>query len=182
VHIKNLDMKLLKTVLAPVIIALLSLSMYSCKTKKVAAKPTPPPAPREVPAPAPTPPPAPAPEPEKPAPVEKPNFNFSNIQFEFNSDVLKTSSIQILDQAVVEMKKDPSAKFTLNGNSSAEGTPEHNMSLSVDRANAVKSYLVNAGIDASTFTIKGFGATKPITSNSTEAGKAQNRRVEIKLN
>jgi len=175
-------MRLFKSVLAPALIALLSVTLFSCKTKKLAAKPTPPPVPQEVPAPVPTPPPAPAPEPEKPAPVEKPNFNFSNVQFEFNSDVLKTTTIQILDQAVREMKKDPSAKFTLNGHSSAEGTPEHNMSLSVDRANAVKSYLVNAGINASAFTIKGFGATEPVTSNSTEAGKALNRRVEIKLN
>nr|WP_233173883.1 OmpA family protein [Pedobacter sp. ASV19] len=158
----------------------LSLTMYSCKTKKAVAKPasapvaqTPPPEEKK--------PEPPAQEPEKPVEVEKPNYNFSNIQFEFNSDVLKTESIQALDHAVAEMRKDSSVKFILNGNSSAEGTPEHNMSLSVDRANAVKSYLVNAGISASSFTVKGFGATKPIASNSTDEGKALNRRVEIKV-
>lgn len=80
------------------------------------------------------------------------------------------------------MKKDPEAKFEINGHSSAEGTPEHNMSLSVDRANAVKSYLVNAGLSAEKFTVKGFGEKQPIASNATEEGKELNRRVEIKVN
>ena len=79
------------------------------------------------------------------------------------------------------MKKSDSAKLILNGNSSAEGSVAHNMSLSVDRANAVKSYLVNAGIDGSRITVNGFGATKPLTANDTEEGRALNRRVEFKV-
>lgn len=160
-------------------IGLFALSLQACKTKKIVAKPNPPVAVEK-----------PVEKPVEKAPVEekvetpvpeKPNFNFSNVQFEFNSDVLKTASFQILDNAAKEMKKDPSVKFVLNGNSSAEGTPEHNMSLSVDRANSVKSYLVNAGISGSNLTVKGFGATKPIDNNSTEEGKELNRRVEIKV-
>lgn len=80
------------------------------------------------------------------------------------------------------MKKEPGVKLTLNGHSSAEGTPAHNMSLSVDRANSVKSYLVNAGINGGNLLIKGFGATKPATPNTSEEGKALNRRVEFKVN
>ncbi|PWS27998.1 OmpA family protein [Pedobacter yonginense] len=164
------------------LIGLSTLTLYSCKTKKFAAKPEPAPISR------PTPPieekkPQPAPEKvvETPAPVEKPNFNLDNIQFEFNSFVLKTSSFPILDKAVAEMKKAPDTKFVLNGHSSAEGTPEHNLSLSIDRANAVKSYFVNAGLNASIFTIVGHGEKEPISSNATEEGRMLNRRTEIKV-
>lgn len=174
-------MKTLKSLSLSALICLLVVSLYSCKTKKMVAKPTAP-APVEEKAPVEAAKPEPAPVAEKPAAVEKPDFNFSNLQFEFNSAVLKTASFQILDRAAIEIKKDPEAKITLNGHSSAEGTPEHNMSLSVDRANAVKSYLVNTGIAAEKFAIKGFGSTVPLTSNSTEEGKALNRRVEIKIN
>lgn len=88
----------------------------------------------------------------------------------------------MLDKIAAEMKKDPSVKFRINGHSSIEGSAEHNMSLSVDRANSVKSYLTNAGIDGSRLTVKGFGATQPTAPNTTEEGKALNRRVEFKLN
>ncbi|MCZ4244078.1 OmpA family protein [Pedobacter punctiformis] len=171
-------MNILKKLSFTALITLFTLGMYSCKTKKMVAKPDP------VPAAKPTPPveekkPEPVKEPEKPAPVEKPNYNFENIQFEFNSFVLKTASFPILDKIVVEIKKDPAVKFVLNGHSSAEGTPEHNMSLSVDRANAVKSYLINAGIDPQRFTISGHGDKEPVSTNSTEEGRALNRRVQI---
>ena len=173
-------MKISKAPLLLVAIGLFTISLQACKTKKIAAKPpvvTPKPAPVEE-----KPEPAPAAEKPEPAPVEKPDFNFSNVQFEFNSGVLKTASFSILDKAAAEIKKDPSAKFILNGHSSAEGTVEHNMSLSVDRANSVKSYLVNAGVNAANLEIKGYGASVPLTSNDTEEGKALNRRVEIKHN
>lgn len=173
-------MKISRTHLLIAVIGLFAISLQACKTKKLAAKPAPP---VEKPVEAPAKAPEPAPEKKaEPAPApEKPAYNFSNIQFEFNSGVLKTASFAILDQAATEMKKDLSVKFILNGHSSAEGTEEHNMSLSVDRANSVKSYLVNAGIPDANFTIKGFGATQPMTSNDTEEGRVLNRRVEIKL-
>jgi len=174
-------MNITKNLLFTTLIALFTLTMYSCKTKKLVAKPAP--APVEKPAP----PveekkPAPAPEKEEaPAPAEKPNFNLDNIQFEFNSFVLKTSSFAILDKAVAEMKKSPSTKFVLNGHSSAEGTPDHNMQLSIDRANAVKSYFINAGLNGSNFTVVGHGEKEPISSNDSEEGRMVNRRTEIKV-
>lgn len=173
-------MKILKSHLLLASLGLFALSLQACKTKKLATKPVPPietAKPVEKPAEKP-----PVEEKVEATPVvEKPNFNFSNVQFEFNSGVLKTASFEILDKVAQEMKKDINTKFVLNGHSSAEGTPEHNMSLSIDRANSVKSYLVNAGIEANRLTIKGHGATEPLTSNTTEEGKALNRRVETKL-
>jgi len=112
--------------------------------------------------------------------VSEPSFNYKNILFEFNSSVLKTSSYSVLDEIAREMKKFPSMSFNLNGHSSAEGTDQRNMTLSVDRATAVKSYLVTAGIDANNLITKGFGESMPLTSNDTESGRQLNRRVEIK--
>jgi len=175
-------MKISKTPLFVLIIAAAAIAFPACKAKKLAEKP----APVETekmyaPTPKPTPPPPPAPAQTPPPPPAKPNYNFSNIQFEFNSAVLKTGSYQALDQAVVEMKKDLSAKFVLNGNASAEGTDQRNMELSIERANSVKTYLVNSGISPDNLTVKGWGETKPIADNSTEDGRVLNRRVEIKL-
>lgn len=174
-------MNITKNLLFTTLLALFTLTMYSCKTKKLVAKPAP--TPVEKPAP-PVEEKKPAPVPEKeeaPAPVEKPNFNLDNIQFEFNSFVLKTSSFAILDKAVAEMKKSPTTKFVLNGHSSAEGTPDHNMQLSIDRANAVKSYFINAGLNGSNFTVVGHGEKEPISSNDSEEGRMVNRRTEIKV-
>ena len=150
----------------------------SCKSKKpLAVQPAP-----EVAAPAPAPEPAPAPVEQKqeapPAPV--PSFDYSNVQFEFNSAVLKTASYATLDQMGQEMKQFPDVKFNLNGHASIEGTASHNMTLSVDRANSVKAYLVNMGVPAENLETKGFGANEPVASNDNEEGRALNRRVEIK--
>jgi OOP family OmpA-OmpF porin len=157
----------------------------ACKAKKaiivrppVTYPPDPKPAQKE------TPPPAQAPvqqeTPSKATLVSKPDYNFKNIQFEFNSGILKTNSYPVLDKAAAEMKKDPTAKFVLNGNSSAEGSNDHNMALSIERSNAVKLYLVNTGISGNNLTVKGYGESKPIADNGTEEGRILNRRVEIK--
>lgn len=111
--------------------------------------------------------------------VEKPNYDFSDVQFEYDSHVLKTESYRVLDRISREMLKDETAKFIIEGHASIEGTAEYNMSLSVDRANAVKVYLVNSGVRAQNLDAKGFGATRPIASNDTETGRARNRRVTI---
>jgi OOP family OmpA-OmpF porin len=176
-------MRFLKSNLLLVLAASLAFTLPSCKAKKAVVKQEPV-TDTVKPAPAPQPAPASAPEPEKqePAPTpEQPNFNFANVQFELNSAVLKTDSYQTLDIVVASLKRAPSTKLMLNGNSSAEGSAEHNMSLSVDRANSVKAYLVNAGVNGNNLSTKGYGESKPISDNSTEEGRALNRRVEIKV-
>jgi|SRR5690606_32813894 len=126
------------------------------------------------------------PEPVKQEPVvapvvaEKPDYEFADIQFEYDSHVLKTESYRVLDRIAREMLKDEDAKFIIDGHASIEGTPEYNMTLSVDRANAVKVYLVNSGVRAANLQTKGYGATRPTASNESEAGRARNRRVEIR--
>lgn len=120
--------------------------------------------------------------PERPAVVEEaPNYNFKNIQFELDSYVLKTDSYVNLDQIYREIRKDSNVKFNIVGHASVEGSASYNQKLSVDRANAVKIYLVNSGVNPNNLTTIGRGATEPIASNDTESGRAQNRRVEIRV-
>ncbi len=114
-----------------------------------------------------------------PAIVEKP-FEYKNIQFEFNSSVLKTSSYAVLEELSTQIKKNPTVVFELDGHSSAEGTEKRNLMLSVDRANAVKAYLVNSGINGASLIVKGFGESMPLVANDTEENKSINRRVEVK--
>jgi len=172
-------MKFIRSGFAPIIIILsLLITLQACKAKKLVQKPAPP---VEAPQPAAPvqqvapPPPAPVPAP----PVQKPDYNFSNIQFEFDSDVLRTDAYPILDKAALQMKMDPSVKFVLKGYASEEGTPEHNMTLSQDRANSVKIYLVNSGVSTQNITATGYGTSNPVGDNSTDDGRRLNRRVEI---
>ena len=105
---------------------------------------------------------------------------YSNIQFEFDSSVLKTSSYPILDATSADLRSSKK-KVLVNGYASAEGTAAHNLKLSKDRANSVKTYLVNSGVDAKRLTAKGYGETNPVADNSTEDGRVLNRRVEFKV-
>jgi len=104
---------------------------------------------------------------------------YSNIQFDFDSSVLRTSSYPVLDASSADLRSG-SATVELDGYASSEGTAAHNMRLSKDRANSVKTYLVNSGVDAKRIKVKAFGETHPIADNSTEEGRITNRRVEFK--
>lgn len=108
------------------------------------------------------------------------NGAYENIQFEFDSSVLRTSAYPILDKVSADMRANSGMSITLGGHASSEGTDEYNMNLSRDRANSVKTYLVNSGIAASRITTQAFGERQPVASNATEAGRSLNRRVEIK--
>ena len=103
---------------------------------------------------------------------------YGNIQFEFDSSVLKTDSYPILDATSADLRS-TGATVTLAGYASSEGTAAHNMRLSKDRANSVKTYLVNSGVDAKKLKVKAFGETHPVADNSTEEGRVLNRRVEF---
>jgi OOP family OmpA-OmpF porin len=104
---------------------------------------------------------------------------YSNIQFEFDSSVLRTSSYPVLDATSADLRSSGKA-VEVDGYASSEGTAAHNIALSKDRANSVKTYLVNSGVDAKKVKVKGFGETNPIADNSTEEGRVLNRRVQFK--
>jgi OOP family OmpA-OmpF porin len=106
---------------------------------------------------------------------------FETIQFEFNSSVLKTDSYPTLDK-LSSVLRENGGKVTVKGYASSEGTDAYNLKLSKDRANSVKTYLVNSGVNASQVATKGLGEANPIASNDTEEGRIQNRRVESSRN
>ena len=86
-----------------------------------------------------------------------------------------------LDAIVGIMKEFSKATFLIEGHTDSTGSVSLNDKLSTKRANAVKDYLVQNGIDASRLETKGSGESNPIDSNKTRAGRANNRRVEIKV-
>ena len=75
----------------------------------------------------------------------------------------------------------PTAKFTVEGHTDSVGSDKLNQKLSEERANSVRDFLIDKGIDAGRLTAIGYGESKPIATNNTRAGRAQNRRVEINL-
>jgi outer membrane protein OmpA-like peptidoglycan-associated protein len=77
------------------------------------------------------------------------------------------------------METFPESTFDIVGHTDNIGSKDKNMTLSADRANAVKNFLVEKGIAESRMTTQGLGDTKPVASNKTPEGRAQNRRIEF---
>lgn len=101
------------------------------------------------------------------------------ITFDVDKSNIKPESMGTLNMIVDVLKANPDLKFEIDGHTDNTGDAAHNLTLSQQRANAVKAQLVSMGIDGSRLTTKGFGDSKPIRDNSTPDGKANNRRVEF---
>ncbi len=99
--------------------------------------------------------------------------------FDFNSATLKPSSYPELNRAVHLMKAVPNMKVQIAGYTDSVGTDQYNRQLSQRRAEAVRDYIVQNGIAANRVTAHGYGKESPIADNGTEAGRAENRRVEF---
>ena len=105
----------------------------------------------------------------------------NNIQFEVNSANLLPAGKAELDKLVSLMKANPTMEILLSGHTSAEGSAAANRDLSLRRVKSCKDYLAGKGIDEGRITLKGYGPDKPIAPNDTEANRARNRRVEMKV-
>jgi len=101
------------------------------------------------------------------------------INFDIDKATIKPESMGTLNMIVQVMKDNPDLKFEVDGHTDNSGTPQHNLTLSQQRADAVKDQLINMGVTASRLSSKGLGDTKPISDNTTIEGKANNRRVEF---
>jgi len=106
----------------------------------------------------------------------------TGIQFETGKDIIRPTSFTILNNVVKVMQDNPEYLLEINGHTDNVGDDAANLDLSQRRANAVKKYLSDKGVDAARMTAKGFGETVPVGDNNTVAGRAQNRRVEFKVN
>ncbi len=102
-----------------------------------------------------------------------------NINFDFAKSTLQASSNLELTKVVTFLKSNPTYNIALYGHTDNIGNKSSNLTLSKARANAVRTYLVSKGIPENRIQTEGFGSGKPVASNSTDAGRAMNRRVEF---
>jgi outer membrane protein OmpA-like peptidoglycan-associated protein len=112
---------------------------------------------------------------------KKLNEYAKTILFDSGKSSIKEESNLVLNDIINILKEYSTAKFTVEGHTDSAGSNKLNQRLSDSRANAVKNYLVENGIDQFRLSAIGYGEDRPITSNKTRAGRAKNRRVEINL-
>lgn len=101
------------------------------------------------------------------------------IHFEFNKAKIKPDSFPILNAVVQVLKDNPDIKIEVGGHTDNKGSADYNKKLSQERSDSVRTYLIEHGINSSRLTAIGYGFDRPIDTNDTEKGRANNRRVEF---
>lgn len=141
-----------------------------------------------LPAAAAPPPPAPPPPPPPPAPVAEPEMPeitkkivLRGVTFDFDSDRLSSDATPILDEAVKALAEAGDAKVSIEGHTDATGPEAYNLGLSRRRAASVSKYLASKGVDSGRLQTSGFGEERPVAANDSRDGRAQNRRVELRV-
>ena len=148
--------------------------------KKAAPAPAPTPAPVPEAAPAPAPVAAPAAvAPRKPSIIEK-SVRLEGANFKTGSSKLLKAADVKLNEVVDAAKEYPDVQLDVTGYTDNVGNAQKNLQLSQERANAVTVYLVKKGVAPGRINTKGVGADSPIADNATAAGRAKNRRVEVR--
>jgi outer membrane protein OmpA-like peptidoglycan-associated protein len=103
----------------------------------------------------------------------------NGIKFDVNKATIKPESMGVINDIFQILNSHPELKFSIEGHTDSDGEDAFNQSLSERRAKAVLDQLVTMGISSERLTSKGWGETKPIDTNGTPEGKANNRRVEF---
>ncbi len=103
------------------------------------------------------------------------------IQFEFDKDVITPESDPTLILVARLLNKNPRLKVICLAHTDSVGTEEYNLDLSERRAKSVKAFLVKQGVPPPSIRFKGMGYSRPIADNSTDEGRAKNRRVEFRV-
>jgi len=111
--------------------------------------------------------------------VEK-EYTYKNVYFGFNVHKISKKEGKSLDSTYTTLSLLNEPKITLSGHADAIGSDDYNMKLSEKRANAVKEYLVNKGLNADKISVEFFGESKPAADNKFKKGRDLNRRTEIK--
>ena len=112
--------------------------------------------------------------------IDKINYAAKNIFFATGSAKLLPKSYKSLNEVATIMAADKTLMLDVDGHTDSQGKPDKNQTLSETRAAAVKAYLAGKGVDESKMTATGHGQDMPVADNKTAAGKAKNRRVELK--
>lgn len=116
-----------------------------------------------------------------PAPVTE-TVVLKGVNFCFDCDTLSGEAKQILDtDAMAIVKHHPNATFEVAGHTDSMGSDAYNQRLSQRRSGSVRAYLVEQGVDANRMTAIGYGENQPVADNATAEGRAQNRRVELRI-
>jgi OmpA-OmpF porin, OOP family len=113
--------------------------------------------------------------------IKRLNDYAKTILFDTNKSSFQQRTYPVLVAITGILKEYPTANFSIEGHTDSDGGDAANMTLSQSRAAAVVKYLVDNGISSARLTSAGFGETRPIDVNTSKEGKANNRRVEVKL-
>ena len=104
-----------------------------------------------------------------------------NVNFEFNSYVLKPDADTILDTLLTYLNNNPKIRIMISGHTDDQGSEDYNLELSIDRAKSVYNWFINNGIESNRLKFTGFGKTHPLFIDTDEKSRTLNRRVEVKL-
>ncbi|HEY8512835.1 MAG TPA: OmpA family protein [Cyclobacteriaceae bacterium] len=102
-----------------------------------------------------------------------------NVYFDFDKTTLKEESYPELDKVVDFLQQNPTVEIEIAGHTDYKGSDEYNLNLSQGRCQSVVDYLISRGIDSYRLTAQGYGESRPIDTNETDEGRANNRRVEF---
>ena len=105
----------------------------------------------------------------------------SGLLFDFDSDVIKPTAASNLQELARSLNKFGNSNILIVGHTDSQGDDAYNMALSQRRANSASAYLQSQGVPSSRVSTSGRGEAEPVASNDTDAGRAQNRRVEIAI-
>ena len=108
-------------------------------------------------------------------------FTLDNVHFDTGKASLRKDSYKELNDLYRFLKLKPEIKILVAGHTDNTGNSEQNKTLSENRANAVKSFLIKKGIAANRIQTKGYGDTQPVAENATAAGRQKNRRTEVHI-
>lgn len=103
------------------------------------------------------------------------------VHFAFDKATLTSSSRDILRRVARTLKDSPGFRVMLAGHTDSRGSAQYNLALSRRRADAVRDFLVNHGVDPSRLVTRGYGETRPTATNATKTGRALNRRTELRV-
>jgi OOP family OmpA-OmpF porin len=121
------------------------------------------------------------PPPPAPTPVVKKKIVLRGVNFDFDKSAIRADAAPILREAATILSENPSVQVSVEGHTDSVGSDSYNLKLSLQRATAVKGFLAKQGVAEARLSTRGFGESQPVASNDTGDGRAQNRRVELKV-